>query len=107
MNNRTALDVDQAQRLPLWKGCQHGHRTDIAQAATATTWARFRDPAAPMHGAVAEVADRPVGMGHDILHRRCWTTGDHIRVQDLAVDAVIRGRGAVRAFGVLQSRRQP
>jgi GNAT superfamily N-acetyltransferase len=91
-----AADID--QWLPLWQGYQHFYKTDIPAATTATTWARFLDPAEPMHCAVAEEGGRLIGMVHYIQHRSCWTVGDYMYLQDLFVDPDVRGKGIGRAL---------
>ena len=98
MKIRMAREADFQQWLPLWKGYQVFYKTSIADATTATTWARFHDPAEPMYCAVAEVGERLVGMVHYIRHRSCWTTGDYVYLQDLFVNPDIRGKGLGRAL---------
>jgi GNAT superfamily N-acetyltransferase len=98
MNVRLAIPTDHDQWLPLWKGYQQFYQTDIAPSTTAITWARFHDPAEPMHCAVVESAGELVGMVHYIFHRSCWTVGDYVYLQDLFVDPRTRGQGVGRAL---------
>ncbi|MBO9352944.1 GNAT family N-acetyltransferase [Bordetella petrii] len=84
--------------LPLWKGYQAFYKVDIADAVTRTTWARFLDPAEPMHAALVYHDGRAVGMVHWILHRSTWTTGDYCYLQDLFVASDVRGGGHGRAL---------
>ena len=98
MNIRIAREADFDPWLPLWKGYQAFYKTVIPEATTATTWARFHDPAEPMHCAVAEEDGRLTGMVHYIRHRSCWTVGDYVYLQDLFVDPAFRGRGIGRAL---------
>ena len=98
MNIRLARDADFAQWLPLWQGYQTFYKTQIAEAVTAKTWARFMDPAEPMHCAVAELDGKLVGMVHYIFHRSCWTAGDYVYLQDLFADPAVRGTGVGRAL---------
>ena len=98
MNIRMACDADFAQWLPLWQGYQTFYKTQIADDVTANTWARFLDPAEPMHCAVAEVDGNLVGMVHYIFHRSCWTVGDYVYLQDLFSDPQSRGKGVGRAL---------
>ncbi|CUJ60112.1 hypothetical protein [Achromobacter kerstersii] len=53
MNIRLAQPQDYAQWLALWQGYQTFYKTNIAEAVTQRTWARFLNPAEPMHCAVA------------------------------------------------------
>lgn len=98
MNIRMACDADFAQWLPLWQGYQTFYKTQIAEAVTANTWARFLNPAEPMHCAVAEVDGKLVGMVHYIFHRSCWTAGDYVYLQDLFAAPAARGKGVGRAL---------
>ena len=41
---------------------------------------------------------RAIGMVHWIFHRSTWTAGDYCYLQDLYVDADVRGTGAGRAL---------
>ena len=98
MNIRMADAADFAQWLPLWQGYQVFYKTLIAEEVTAKTWARFMDPAEPMHCAVAEVDGKLVGMVHYIFHRSCWTAGDYVYLQDLFAEPDMRGKGVGRAL---------
>lgn len=95
---RLAVESDFAQWLPLWKGYQLFYKTNIMDDTTATTWARFHDPAEPMYCAVAEYKGNLVGMVHYIQHRSCWTVGDYIYLQDLFAVPEVRGQGVGRAL---------
>ncbi len=48
MDIRMACDADFAQWLPLGQSCQTIDKTQIADAVTAKTWARFLDPTEPL-----------------------------------------------------------
>ena len=82
---------------PLWQGYQQFYRVDIAPQVSKVTWSRLLDPAEPMGGAVAaDSAGALVGIVQWIFHRSCWTVGDYCYLQDLFVDAELRGRGIGR-----------
>lgn len=98
MHIRLARPDDYAQWLPLWKGYQQFYKTDIPQAVTDQTWARFHDAAEPMHCALAEADGAVVGMVHYIYHRSCWTAGDYCYLQDLFTVPQRRGQGFGRAL---------
>jgi GNAT superfamily N-acetyltransferase len=98
MNIRLSTEADFTQWLPLWQGYQTFYKTVITESVTAKTWARFMDPAEPMHCAVAEVDGRLVGMVHYIYHRSCWTEGDYVYLQDLFANPEVRGKGMGRAL---------
>lgn len=95
---RMAREPDFAQWLPLWRGYQTFYKTVIADNITAKTWARFLDPAEPMHCAVAEIDGKLVGLVHYIYHRSCWTEGDYVYLQDLFAEKELRGKGIGRAL---------
>jgi GNAT superfamily N-acetyltransferase len=95
---RLATPQDFDAWLPLWKGYQVFYKANIPDNVTATTWARFHNPAEPMHCAVAEQDGKLVGMVHYIYHRSCWTEGDYCYLQDLFTAADKRGTGIGRAL---------
>ena len=84
--------------LPLWKGYQRFYEAEIPEAVTLKTWARFLDPAEPMHAAIAMSGDQALGLVHSIYHRATWTTGDYCYLQDLFVADGVRGGGVGRAL---------
>ncbi|MDZ5459923.1 GNAT family N-acetyltransferase [Azohydromonas lata] len=95
---RAAEPRDYEQWLPLWQAYQRFYKSDIPQAVTDQTWARFHDAAEPMHCAVAEDEGRLVGLVHFIDHRSCWTTGNYCYLQDLYAAEDRRGQGIGRAL---------
>jgi len=54
--------------LPLWQRYQAFYKTNIPEAVTQHTWARFMDPAESMHCAAAEQGGVLVGIVLYILH---------------------------------------
>ena len=99
MQIRPCKAADHGQWLPLWQAYQGFYRTQIPAAVTAQTWARFLDPAEPMHCAVAEGDEgRLLGIVHYIFHRSCWTAGDYVYLQDLYTESAVRGKGIGRAL---------
>ena len=98
MEIRAVTADDHAAWLPLWQGYQRFYATEIPEATSAQTWQRFLDADEPMHAALAWRDDRAMGMVHWIFHRSCWTAGAYCYLQDLFVDAGVRGGGIGRAL---------
>jgi GNAT superfamily N-acetyltransferase len=65
---------------------------------TRTTWARFFDPAEPVHALVAEADGRLVGLTHYLFHRSTTAIALTCYLQDLFTDEAERGRGVGRAL---------
>jgi GNAT superfamily N-acetyltransferase len=84
---------DQPAWLPLWRGYQAFYKVDIADAVTQSTWSRMLDPSEPVHGVLAELDGKAVGLVHFLFHRSTWTVGDICYLQDLFVAPAIRGQG--------------
>jgi GNAT superfamily N-acetyltransferase len=83
---------------PLWDGYQRFYEVEIPEVVTHQTWARFLDPAEPMHAVIGTVHDRVLGFAHSIYHRSTWTTGNYCYLQDLFVEEGARGLGVGRAL---------
>lgn len=82
----------------LWTAYLAFYETTRPDAVYASTWARLHDPAEPMHALVAERDGAVIGLVHYIFHRHCWHEVDACYLQDLYVDAAVRGSGAGRAL---------
>ena len=93
---------DRVQWGALWDGYNAFYDrvgpSAIAPEMTATTFARFLDPAEPMHALVAENGDRLVGLAHLIYHRNTTMPGMVCYLQDLFAAPDQRGRGIGRAL---------
>jgi len=70
--------------------------TALEESITERTWARFFDPAEPVHGLVAVDGDRLVGMANYLFHRNTTRLQDVCYLQDLFTAAEARGRGVGR-----------
>ncbi len=93
---------DRAQWGALWDGYNAFYErvgpSAIAPEMTATTFARFLDPAEPMHALVAEDGAKLVGLAHLIYHRNTTVQGMVCYLQDLFAAPDQRGRGLGRAL---------
>lgn len=99
---RPAAPGDHARWLPLWQGYnrfygRHG-ASALPDAITAATWARFFDPAEPVHALVAEAGGRLLGLAHYLYHRSTTLLAPICYLQDLYTDEAARGRGVGRAL---------
>ncbi len=93
----TADDLD--AWLPLWDAYLEFYESDLPDEVIATTFARFLDPAVPMHGAIArDDAGRAVGLVHWLEHHATWSTNGYTYLEDLFVDPSVRGGGVGRAL---------
>jgi GNAT superfamily N-acetyltransferase len=70
--------------------------TALDPAVTELTWARFFDPAEPVHGVVALDEERIVGLAHYLFHRSTTRAADVCYLQDLITLVALRGRGIGR-----------
>jgi GNAT superfamily N-acetyltransferase len=82
----------------LWQGYLTFYKSTLSAEVTDTTWRRLNDPAEPMHGLVAVLDGRIVGIVHYLYHRSTWTIGDYCYLQDLFTAEEARGRGVARAL---------
>jgi GNAT superfamily N-acetyltransferase len=85
---------------PLWLGYQRFYKTDIPAQVSDLTWARFHDPAEPVHllGAFDDDDQTLLGIVHYIFHRSCWTAGPYCYLQDLFTVPEARGKGIGRGL---------
>jgi GNAT superfamily N-acetyltransferase len=83
---------------PLWQGYLTFYKSSVPDEVTEATWRRLNDPAEPMHGLVAVLDGRIVGIVHTIYHRSTWTIGDYCYLQDLFTAEEARGQGVGRAL---------
>lgn len=89
---------DRAGWEPLWQGYLRFYKEDLPQEVTEIVWARFLDPAEPMHALVAEAKGRLLGFVHCVFHRGTWSVEDVCYLEDLFTAEDARGRGVGRAL---------
>ena len=85
---------DEARWRELWDGYCRFYERELSEPITRHTWARLLDPAAPVHGIVAESAGVGViGMCNYIIHENTWSLTPVCYLEDLFVDPERRAVG--------------
>jgi len=83
----------------LWRGYLTFYETELAPDIYDATWARIIDPAGAISAlGVRDSAGRLVGITHYLFHPHAWSRDDACYLQDLFVDAGVRGRGYARSL---------
>ena len=99
---REVAEADWAGWLPLWDGYNTFYErvgpTALPETVTRTTWARFFDPAEPVHALVAEADGTLVGLVHYLFHRTTTSIAPTCYINDLFTSVAARGRGVGRAL---------
>jgi GNAT superfamily N-acetyltransferase len=100
---RPLQPTDRAAWQPLWDGYNafydRAGPTALPSEVTETTWARFFDPAEPVHALVAEAEDGSLlGLVHYLYHRSTTRIELTCYLQDLFTTPQARGRGVGRAL---------
>ncbi len=99
---RAVSAADYAGWAPLWAGYnafyERSGPTAVPEATTLITWARFLDPAEPMHALVAEQDGRLVGLVHYLFHRSTNMVEPNCYLADLFTTPETRGQGVGRAL---------
>ena len=91
---------DHIEWRALWKGYNafYGREgtTALPEDIIRTTWDRLTSEAEPIHGLVAEMEGRLVGLAHIIFHRNTIHIEDTCYLQDLFTAEECRGCGVAR-----------
>ena len=99
---REAEAADFERWLPLWQGYNafygRSGATALADAITQIAWARFFDPAEPVHALVAERGGALLGLAHYLYHRSTIMIAPICYLQDLYTVEAARGQGVGRAL---------
>jgi GNAT superfamily N-acetyltransferase len=99
---RAVTAADYAGWAPLWAGYNAFYErvgpAAVPEATTLITWARFLDPAEPMHALVAEQDGRLVGLVHYLFHRSTNMVEPNCYLADLFTTPETRGQGVGRAL---------
>jgi len=99
---RNLREADWERWLPLWEGYNAFYErvgpTALSETVTRTTWARFFDPAEPVHALVAETDGALVGLVHYLFHRTTTSIAPTCYLNDLFTTPQTRGTGVGRAL---------
>ena len=99
MNVRPVGAADRERWLVLWDGYNEFYeRPNFSAELTGVLWTRLFDASEPVHGLVAELDGRVVGLAHYLFHRSTTMLAHTCYLQDLFTDASVRGRGIGRAL---------
>jgi len=93
-------DSDRARWGELWRGYLDFYETSLPEAIYEHTWRRLAAPG-PVFGFGARLgsADAPlVGITHYLFHEHAWSPRPVCYLQDVFVDAAVRGTGCGRAL---------
>ncbi len=86
----------------LWEGYNafygRSGASALPEAVTEATWARFLEPAEPMHAFVAEQEGALLGLAHVVVHRSTTQLDPVGYLQDLFTAEAARGRGVGRSL---------
>jgi GNAT superfamily N-acetyltransferase len=95
---RAVRAEDYPQWRPLWDGYTHFYDCVLDESVTASTWERALDPHSSMFCRVAESEGRVIGFAMCVLHEGTWSTAPICYLEDLFVDAALRGAGTGQAL---------
>ena len=100
---RAVAESDYDRWRPLWDGYNAFYErvgpTALPETVTRTTWARFFDPAEPVHALVAEAEGGAlVGLVHYLFHRTTTSIAPICYLNDLFATPETRGTGVGRAL---------
>lgn len=89
---------DEATWRRLWAGYCAFYETDLPEAVTDRLWGKLLFPDSDIHGFVATLGGRVVGLVHYLFHASTWSNQPYCYLEDLYVAADTRGSGAGRAL---------
>lgn len=96
----SVVDADFAAWTSLWDGYNAFYGrvglTALPPEVTALTWARFLDPAQPMHALVAKIDGQMIGLAHYLFHLGTAHSWPNCYLSDLYTIEAARGQGVGR-----------
>ncbi len=95
---RDASSQDQADWLGLWNDYLAFYNVDLPVDVTAHTWERIIDPASRVSARLAVLDGKVVGFAIHHFHDSTWVKAPDCYLEDLFINANIRGKGIGRAL---------
>lgn len=95
---RDAHGADQADWLKLWNDYLAFYSVDLPDDVTGHTWARIIDPDSRVTARLAVLDGKVVGFAIHQFHDSTWVKTPDCYLEDLFIDATIRGKGIGRAL---------
>lgn len=95
---RAARLEDEARFRTLWSEYLDYYNVTVAPTVTDSTWSRAISPASAIFMRVAELDGQVVGFALCVTHEGTWIEGLDCYLEDLFVDAAVRGKGVGRAL---------
>ncbi len=90
---------DHERWTELWRAYLTFYETELPADVYAATWGRIMDPGGSIHAlGVRDDGGRLVGIAHYLTHAHSWSRAEACYLQDLFVDADVRGRGYATAL---------
>lgn len=93
---KSVTDSDKEEWAGLWVQYLTFYKVDIPEAVTEVTWQRLLNSEESMGCVMAWQGAKAVGLANHVQHRSTWATGNYLYLEDLFVDASVRGRGVGR-----------
>lgn len=95
---RDARPEDRAEWLTLWNDYLNFYNVDLAEDVTAHTWGRIIDTTSRVAARLAVLDGQVIGFAIHHFHDSTWVKTPDCYLEDLFIDATIRGKGVGRAL---------
>jgi len=96
---RPLAATDEPEWRRLWTLYLEYYESSVEEVVYQTTFSRLlSEEDNEFRGLIAELDGKPVGLTHYLFHRHCWRVENVCYLQDLYVDADVRGTSTGRAL---------
>jgi GNAT superfamily N-acetyltransferase len=96
---RPLVATDEPEWRRLWTLYLEYYESSVEEVVYQTTFSRLlSEEDKEFRGLIAELDGKPVGLTHYLFHRHCWRVENVCYLQDLYVDADVRGTSIGRAL---------